>query len=195
MLKIGITGGIGSGKSIVGKILEALHYPVFYSDSEAKNITHTNEEIRSALISRFGDTVYLDGVLNRAFLAEKIFADPEERIFVNNLIHPRVREAFEHFAIASESELVFNEAAILFETGSYKQFDKTILVTAPIAVRIERVMERDKCSAEEVQQRMKNQWDDEQKISLADFVIVNDGVKPLIEQIEEALSKLMSTAR
>ncbi|MFT5778822.1 MAG: dephospho-CoA kinase [Crocinitomicaceae bacterium] len=193
MLKIGITGGIGSGKSLIGKILESLEYPVFYSDVQAKDITNNNEEVRTELIKHFGDEVFMDGTLNRQFLAEKIFSNSDERIFVNNLIHPKVREAYQYFAQSSKSPFVFNEAAILFETGSYKQFDKTILVTAPDSVRIERVMDRDHCSAEDVKQRMSNQWDDVKKIPLADFVIVNDGTKPLIDQVEKILKQLGSS--
>lgn len=192
MLKIGITGGIGSGKSLVCKILESIGYPVFYSDDISKSITINNQEVRSALILRYGDNIYQGQQLNRSLLSQKIFENPNERLFVNELIHPKVREAFDQFASSSSKPFVFNEAAILFETGSYKHFDRTILVTAPEDTRIERVMKRDHCNKEAVVKRIDSQWKDERKIKLADGVIVNDGKHQLLIQIEKLLIDLVN---
>lgn len=190
MLKIGITGGIGSGKTVVSKIVEAFGYPVFYSDSESKYLSNYDPGIRAGLIQKFGEEVYVDDQLNRPFLAQQIFHHPESRVFVNNLIHPAVREAFVRFAEEQATNYVFNEAAILFETGAYKTFDKTVLITAPEELRLQRVMQRDNVTEEQVRARMRNQWPDEEKIPLADFIIYNDETRSLIEQVKEMLDTL-----
>jgi len=190
MLKIGITGGIGSGKSLVCKILASIGYPVFYSDDAAKLIIANDPEVKSALTSRYGQDIFSGGELNRALLSSKIFENNDERTFVNQLIHPRVRDAFEKFANSSTKSFVFNEAAILFETGSYKHFDRTILITAPQDTRIDRVMKRDNCTKDSVLIRINSQWTDEKKEALANGIIINDGAQPLLAQIEKTLSDL-----
>ena len=191
MLKVGITGGIGSGKSLVCRILESLGYSVFYSDKESKLIKINDQEVRSALIARYGHEVYNEYGVNKKLLSEQIFKNPDERLFVNSLIHPKVREAFEKFAGKSAKPLVFNEAAILFETGSYKSFDRTILVTAPEEIRIDRVIQRDNFTRASVQSRIDSQWKDEEKSELADGIIINDGVQPLIYQLENLVTELI----
>lgn len=190
MKKIGITGGIGSGKTVVGRILEAMHYPVYYSDERAKELVDSDPTIRAELIKLVGTEVYLGDKLNRPFLAEKIFKDDAIRLKVNAIIHPQVRKAFAEWAKKQTSELVFNEAAILFETGAYKLMDANILVSAPEEIKIKRVMLRDKIAKEVVIERMLNQWTDEQKIPMADFVIMNDDVQPLLKQVENTIIKL-----
>jgi dephospho-CoA kinase len=190
--RIGLTGGIGSGKSIVAKILISMGYPVYFSDTRSKVITETDQEIKDGLIALFGQEVYTDQGLNRLFLAQQIFNDDSKRFAVNELIHPKVRDDFDHWVNAQNSNLIFNEAAILFETGAFKRFDHTILVIAPTEVRIERVMERDTVTRAEVLSRLEKQWKDEQKIPLADFVITNDEKTPLIVQIEQTVERLSS---
>lgn len=190
MKKIGITGGIGSGKTVVGRILEAMHYPVYYSDERAKELVDSDPTIRAELIKLVGTEVYLGDKLNRPFLAEKIFKDDAIRLKVNAIIHPQVRKAFAEWAKKQTSELVFNEAAILFETGAYKLMDANILVSAPEEIKIKRVMLRDKIAKEVVIERMLNQWTDEQKIPMADFVLMNDDVQPLLKQVENTIIKL-----
>lgn len=192
MKTIGITGGIGAGKSVVSKIIQSLGFPVFYSDTEAKIITNTHPKVKSGLKALLGEKAFVNDELNRPFLAEQIFNTPALRQSVNELIHPLVREAFVEFARKSESELVFNEAAILFETGSYKTFDATVLVTAPKELRIERVMKRDAVGRQQVLDRMKNQWSDEEKIPLANYVIINDEKQPLLSQVEIVIDQLLS---
>lgn len=189
-MTVGITGGIGSGKSWIARILEAMNYPVFHSDEVAKEIMQSDEVLRSEIIAYFGTNAFEDGRLNRSYLASKIFLNPEDREVINELVHPKVRMKFEQFAQDNSHAHVFNEAAILFETGAYRNFDKTLLVTAPIDLRIQRVMLRDNCSEDEVVSRMKNQWEDERKIALADFCIVNDEKQPLLTQVEEVLDLL-----
>lgn len=191
-MTIGLTGGIGSGKSTVAKVLESMGYPVFYSDYEAKNIMRSDQELQAEIIAHFGERAYENGLLNRAYLAERIFSTPKDKDVLNQLIHPRVRAKFAEFAESSTSKLVFNEAAILFETGAYSNFDKTLLVTAPEETRITRVMKRDNCSREDVLSRMNNQWSDEQKIPLADYVVKNGDQDAVLDQIEKIVSSLLN---
>ncbi len=192
MKRIGLTGGIGSGKSYIAGILEKMGYPVYYSDKESKQIMDTHPFIREKLIERFGHKIYTGQGLNRKVLAELIFSSEEHRLFVNELIHPLVRKNFEYWCSEQRSPIVFNEAAILFETGAYQQFDGTLLVVAPLALRIERVMQRDRCRQKDVEERMKSQWSDVQKIPLATAVITNNGEFPLVSQIERSIQKLLS---
>jgi dephospho-CoA kinase len=190
VIKIGLTGGIGSGKSVVAKILSAMGYPVYYSDVRSKFITETDPEIRTGLIYLFGQEVFDEKGLNRSFLAKMIFNDDEKRLAVNQLIHPKVRADFDHWVEQQNSTIVFNEAAILFETGAYKRFDKNVLVSAPTEVKIKRVIKRDNTFREEVLSRMSKQWSDEKKIPLADIVIINDDRSPLIAQVEKMIVEL-----
>ena len=192
MKKIGITGGIGSGKSVVGQILEAMHFPVYYSDQQSKILVDTDHVIREELIKLLGTEVYLDGKLNRPFLTQQLFSNDDLRLKINQIIHPKVREAFTNWVNKQSSNLVFNEAAILFETGAYQLMDYNILVTAPLELKIDRVLKRDNITINEIQERISKQWSDEEKIPLADFVIVNDEVKPLFQQIEAILIKVKS---
>ena len=188
MLLIGITGGIGSGKSLVAKILETLKYPVFYSDSEAKNIVRSNDEVQNEIIRIFGPEAYLQGEYNRPFVAEKVFANQELLTQLNQLIHPAVRAAFDEFCDKSKAEIVFNEAAILFETGTYKSFDAVILVCSPEKLRVERLMKRDNASKEEIQARINKQWSDDKKKKLTNLIIENDEKSSILEQIHEILT-------
>ena len=191
-MTVGLTGGIGSGKSTVARVLISMGYPVFFSDLEAKMIMRSDHELRAEIIDYFGEKAYVSGELNRAYLADRIFSNPHDKNVLNQLIHPRVRANFAIFAEKSESELVFNEAAILFETGAYSSFDKTLLITAPEETRLERVMKRDNCSRKEVSERMNNQWSDDRKIPLADYVICNGNHDKLLEQIEKVVTDLLN---
>lgn len=189
MLRIGLSGGIGSGKSTVAGILAKMGYPVFYSDQEAKRLYDENPVLQKQLVDLFGPAIYRDGQINKAFLAQQLFSSAELKAQVTALVHPLVRKAFEVWAQQQASDLVFNEAAILFETGAYKDFDATVLVTAPIETRIERVQKRDLISREAVLQRIANQWPDSKKMNLTTYIITNDG-QPLLQQIEDVISKL-----
>lgn len=190
--KIGITGGIGSGKSLVSKVIETMGYPVFNSDFEAKKIANSHPEVKSELIGLCGESIYMDNELNRKVLADLIFNDTSLRGKVNAIIHPRVREEFNNRVSTTNSNLIFNEAAILFETDAYKQLDATILIIAPKELRIRRVSERDKVSLEEIESRIASQWTDEKKSQFTSFVINNDEVEPLIVQIEKVISELIN---
>lgn len=191
---IGLTGGIGAGKSVVAKILESMGFAIFYSDFEAKELVNNDPVIRRELSELVNEDLYQTGELDRKRLAALIFSSPELRAQVNNIIHPRVRAHFKAYCDAQPKEqLIFNEAAILFETGAYKNFDKNVLVTAPDELRIERVMKRDKVSEQEVLNRINAQWSDAQKRELADHVIVNDEKMPLLDQVERLVDQLISS--
>jgi len=191
MKRIGITGGIGSGKSFIANILEHMGFPVYYSDLRSKELTKSNPSIKTGLISLFGEEVYSDNELNTQLVATKIFQNEEMRQKVNELIHPIVRKDFEDWVTNQKSTLVFNEAAILFETGSYKNFDANILICAPLELKIKRVMKRENCSKEDVLARMSKQWSDDEKSKLADFIINNDDCDPILTQLELVLAQLI----
>lgn len=190
MKKIGLTGGIGSGKTSIAQILAAMSYPVYYSDQRAKFLSDENPAIRNGLIDLLGEEAYIDGTLNRVFVSECIFSNPDLRLKVNEIIHPIVRKDFDDWASQQTSSLIFNEAAILFETGAYQQFDATLLICAPIDIRIQRVMLRDHCSKASVEDRIQSQWTDEQKRSLTKYCVENDGRQPVLIQLEKILSEL-----
>jgi dephospho-CoA kinase len=190
MKKIGLTGGIGSGKTSIAQILEAMSYPVYYSDLRAKFLSDEHPAIRQGLIDLLGEVAYIDGTLNRVFVSECIFSNPDLRLKVNQVIHPIVSKDFDDWAEQQTSSLIFNEAAILFETGAYQQFDAILLICAPIDIRIQRVMLRDHCSKASVEDRIQSQWTDEQKRSLTKYCVENDGRQPVLIQLEKILSEL-----
>jgi len=190
MKRIGITGGIGSGKSFVATIIERMGYPVYYSDVHSKELTNAHPGIRQGLIDLVGENVYFGGELDKKVLASAIFSNDELRLKVNQLIHPIVRQDFEDWAKAQTSDLIFNEAAILFETGAYRNFDATILIYAPEELRLKRVLNRDIITKEEVIARMKNQMSDEEKLKMTPYSILNDGEIALLKQIEEVIERI-----
>ncbi len=195
MYKVGITGGIGSGKTTVAKAFKELGVPVYYADDEAKKLTNTNAEIKEALIELIGEEVYEGGLLNRKLLASKIFSDKVLLEKVNAIIHPAVANHFKEWVANQTSAYVLKEAAILFESGSYKQLDATIVVSADEGVRVKRVMERDGSTKEEVLNRMANQWNEDQRLALADYVIKNNTTKELlVKQIQQVHEDIIRRA-
>jgi len=195
MLVIGLTGGIGSGKSTVAKLFEEFNIPVYYSDIEAKKLMINSKIIKRRLISYFGEEVYVNGQLNRPFLANLIFTNKTNLEYVNSVVHPKVNQHFKRWIKKQNKNnysFVLQENAILFENGSNDLFDKIIVVTAPIEVRIGRVMKRDKTSKAKVLERINNQWSDEKKIAKSDFVIENidiDNTKKQVKNIYNLLIK------
>ena len=186
MLKIGITGGIGSGKSTVCRVFSALGIPVFEADKIAKDLMNTNEEIRKKLLNLFGESVYLpDGVVDRKYLAGIVFNDPSLLKQLNSIVHPVVRQTFFDWCDKQKSPYIIHEAAILFESGFYKMMDKTITVVTNENERIQRVVKRDGLTLELVKERIRNQWSDEERIKLADFVIGNNDNELIVPQIIE----------
>ncbi|WP_139855133.1 dephospho-CoA kinase [Aequorivita sinensis] len=191
MKVVGLTGGIGSGKTTVIKMFAALGVPVYIADIEAKKLTNSSPVIREKLIKLLGKEAYQNDKLNRKFVAEKIFNDKNLLEGVNAIIHPEVGLHFEKWREQQTSDYVIKEAAILFENGSYKNCDVVILVTAPEEVRIARVMKRDGVTKSQVKERIKNQWPDSKKKELADIIIENidlEDTQNLVNQIHLSLS-------
>ena len=191
MKVVGITGGIGSGKSFVCRILEKMGYSVYYSDDRAKFLMDSDPRIHKELNLMMGDKAYSEAGLNRELVSNKIFNNPELRQKINKLIHPIVREDFEQWKRSFKDEkFIFNEAAILFETGAYLNYDAVILVHAPLELKLKRIKKRDGSSEEEVLKKMKSQWSDEQKMNLTPYRILNDGNNPLTDVISDLLKKI-----
>lgn len=195
MLSVGISGGMGSGKTLVCNIFKVLGIAVYDSDLEAKRIMETNEEVKKEIINLLGEESYLNNLtLNRKFIAQKVFNQTDLLSKLNQIVHPAVREDAEVWSIklSQHNNYFIRESAILFETGLYKQLNYNILVIAPRELRIQRVKNRDRLSEEEIDIRMNQQWNDEQKLPLTDFVIINDGKTLLIPQILKINQTLMN---
>ena len=188
---IGLTGGIGSGKTTVAQLFSELGVPIYIADIEAKKIMDSSKVIRRKLIALLGEDAYSGAKLNRKFVADKIFNDKFLLDAVNAVIHPKVAAHFRKWVSKQKATYVIKEAAILFENGSYKNCDMVILVTAPKQVRITRVMARDNTSKTEIEQRMNNQWSDEKKLKLADLIIENIDLKTTKNKVE-AIHNLLS---
>ena len=191
-LWVGITGGIGSGKSTVCKVFQILGIPVYASDDRAKWLMANDQELKSKITETFGPESYLpNGAVNRTFLAEKVFSDPEKVKKINSLVHPAVGKDFHQWAENQSSPYVLKEAALLFETGATKELDQVINVSSPLKIRMARVLLRDPHRDEEqVNQIINQQLPDEEKNELADFVIKNSENKLLIPQVLEIHKKL-----
>ena len=194
MLKVGITGGIGSGKTIVCEIFSSFGIPVFNADAETKQLYTNSTELRQQLVVTFGEDVFLtSGAINKAFLSEKLKFD-EGRKALNDTVHPFVFERFKQWSDEQKSPYVIKEAAILFESGADKTVNKSILVTAPMDIRIDRVKSRDARTSEEIQSIIASQWTDSRLRDLVDFIVVNDGKHSLIEQVRDLHAKLIHQA-
>lgn len=192
-LRLGITGGIGCGKSVVSRILGLMGIPVYDCDSEAKRLTQNNDEIRRSLISLLGDRVYDNhGILNKSFLASYVFSTPEHTERVNNIIHPIVKADFEDWAKEQllDHPIIGLESAILFESGLDDIVDKVLFVDAPLELRIRRTIQRDGSSLEQVKKRIDAQMDSTEKMKHSHFVVVNDNKKSLISQVQGILNEL-----
>ena len=186
-IKIGLTGGIGSGKSVVSHLLKTMGIPVYIADDESKRITSTDAFIKQQLINLLGDEVYINGVLNKNLLAAYIFSDAEHAKIVNEIIHPRVKEDFVKWVDKnSKHPVVAIESAILIEAGFTDEVDIVAMVYAPMDLRLQRLALRDSSSSkEQILKRIQSQMDDEKKKALADIIIVNDEQIPVIPQVVE----------
>ena len=197
MLKIGITGGIGSGKTTVCKLFETLGIPVYYADERAKYLMQHEHFLIDQLKKNFGDEVYENGRLNRALLAEKVFNNKPKLELLNSIVHPAVYRDTERWVEEQKIKkppYLIKEAALLIETCSYKSLDKLIMVTAPLEQRINRVSARDKISVEDVMARVRNQLPEDEKIKLADFIITNDGdIANLEKQVAEVHQQILNS--
>ena len=191
MLKVGVTGGIGSGKSTVCQLFKCLEIPVFNADEAGRYLLSEDKDVLEQVKSIFGQEVIIHGKPDRKKLAGIVFNNAEKLAQLNAVIHPAVRNYYASWAIEQQSPYVIYEAAILFETGLYKQLDYTALVVAPESLRIKRVMERDGTDEANVRARIKNQWSDEDKNKLTNFLVVNDDVTPLLPQVMDIHNQLI----
>jgi dephospho-CoA kinase len=187
MLKIGLTGNIGSGKTTVSKIFEILGIPVFYADDAAKKVMVTDDIVIKGIKSAFGELSYFDdGTLNRKHISAIVFNDHEQLASLNSLVHPAVFRAFDAWVEGvKDVPYVLKEAALLFESDSYKMCDYTIMVMAPLETRINRVMKRDGLTRAEIESRNSYQFTEEKKAQLADYIINNDDKQLVIPQVLE----------
>lgn len=197
MLKVGITGGIGSGKTTVCKIFELLGIPVYYADERAKLLMTENEEVVKAVKNAFGAATYAaDGTLNRGYLANIVFKDAKQLERLNNIVHPAVHLDGNQWHEAQKNvPFTLKEAALFFENGSYKFMDKMICVAAPEALRIQRVIDRDQTTEAAVKARIDKQLPEKQKVERSDYVIDNDGSKSLVLQVWEIYTQLKNIAK
>lgn len=190
-MRVGLTGGIGSGKSTVASYFRALGIPVYDSDTRAKELMQTDGELRKEIAELLGDKAYSPEGLNRQWIASRVFSDPQLLQALNKRVHPVVRTDFDRWCAQQEAPYVLQEAAILLENSAYRHLDRTILVTAPEKSRINRVVQRDNVTPLQVKQRMKNQWTDTDKIPLVDFVIENTDLDITREQVGAIHLKLL----
>ena len=190
MLKVGLTGGIGSGKTTVAEIFYSLGIPVYNSDERAKHLMENDPSLRVAIIEYFGEESYRSEGLNRLYLSKEVFSDKSKLQKLNSLVHPVVGNDFAAWCKNQSAPFVVKEAAILIESGGYKGLDKIIIITASENTRMDRVMDRDNVKASEVRDRINNQMADSERLNYADFIIDNDGSKMLIPQVKEIFNKL-----
>ena len=196
MLRVGLTGGIGSGKSTVAQIFEVLGIPVSYADKQAKRIMNEDQDLRTAVIGRFGPEAYTGGTLNRPWMAAQVFSDPAKLEMLNSLVHPATIRDGDRWmqSWAGRAPYAIREAALIFESASAAHLDFIIGVYAPLPLRIQRTMERDHLSKEEILQRMRYQIDEEIKMRLCDAVIHNDGRQAVLPQVLALHRKLLDRA-
>ena len=191
MIKVGLTGGIGSGKSVVANVFETLGIPVYYADDAAKKLMNTNADLKAAIIKSFGEGSYTNGELNRKYMATIVFNDEKKLELLNSLTHPAtIRDAEEWIKRLAESReqtsaYIIKEAALLFESGANKILDYVIGVYAPLPLRLKRVIARDGVTKEEIMKRINRQMDEEEKMKRCDFVITNDEQELVIPQVLE----------
>lgn len=184
---VGVTGGIGAGKSTVCEVIIEMGYPVYNADFRAKQLINTSPDLVASIKAEFGENIYDHDGIDRVALAEIVFNDPRQLEKLNALVHPAVAVDFAKWVSDQNSHIVFKEAAILFESGAHQGVDKSVLVSAPEQIRVERVMKRDGVGESAVKMRMANQWSEDRKRELADHIIINDGQTLIIPQINALL--------
>lgn len=193
---VGLTGGIGSGKTTIAKMFQELGVSIYIADIEAKKLMHTSKVIREELLAAFGEETYVDGKLNRNYLSNIVFNQPEALKKINAIVHPRVGQHFiDWCAERSEEAYLIKEVAILFESGSYKDCDKIITVVAPLDVRFERLLQRDQTTREAIQSRMDNQWNDSDRIALSDYVIHNEDLEKAKARVAEIHQEILMKSK
>lgn len=183
-LKVGITGGIGSGKSYCARYFRCLGIPFYDADTRAKLLMQSNDLLKNDLIRLLGEKIYLEnGELNKPYMRKQLFNNSKIRHAINEIVHPAVGRDYEKWHRGQEASFTLKEAALLVESGSYRELDHLIMVMTPLSLRIQRVIHRDKISSEEVRQRIRSQWSDAEKLKVSDSCIDNSGIRPLLPQI------------
>ncbi|MEO6456339.1 MAG: dephospho-CoA kinase [Ginsengibacter sp.] len=195
MLRIGLTGGLGSGKTTAARIFEVLGIPVYYADISAKRLMNENDVLKKRLQNQFGNEIYPEGKLDKKLLADKVFNDEKKLQILNSIVHPATIHDAEKWISVQTSPYIIKEAALLFESGSNKHLDFIIGVSAPLELRIERAMARDKITREQVLARINKQMDEEEKIGLCDFVLINDEQHLLIPQVLKLHQKFLELSK
>ncbi len=195
MKVIGLTGGIGSGKTTVAGFFKELGIPVYIADEAGKDLLATSEKVRSSVIDFLGPGAYTGNVPNRKYIASRVFASPGELDKLNSIIHPAVAAHFEKWKQEQDAPYVIYEAAILFETGGYKKCDAVILVTATMEDRLARLQKRDSSTVQEIEARMKHQWSDNKKLKLADFEIRNSDLSSTRAQVRNVHEILLKPSK
>ncbi|MEO5563767.1 MAG: dephospho-CoA kinase [Chitinophagaceae bacterium] len=183
MLKLGLTGGIGSGKSTIAKIFEVLGIPVYYADAASRRLMNQDQKLINEITKHFGNESYAGGELNRSYISSIVFNNPEKLALLNAITHPATIEDANQWMLQQTAHYAIKEAALIFETGSAEHLDAVIGVYAPQALRIKRTMDRDHVTKEEVKKRMDRQIDEELKMKLCDYVIVNDEQESVVAQV------------
>ena len=194
ILRIGLTGGIGSGKTTVAHIFETLGIPVYYSDDAAKKIMNENVVLQQQIIQHFGEESYINGQLNRPYLAGVIFNNDEKRTLLNSLVHPLTIDDANNWMLQKNTPYAIKEAALIFETDVWKHLDKVIGISAPYELRLQRAMQRDNISREAVEARMAKQMNEEEKMKRCDYILYNDEQQLLIPQVIALHERLTAEA-
>lgn len=193
MIIVGLTGGIGSGKTTVAGFFKELGIPIYIADEEAKKLMNTSKVLIKNIKKLFGDNAYVDEKLNRPYIAKKIFSDARLLEKMNALVHPKVAKHFEKWVKKQQAPYVIKEAAILFESGSHKNCDFTITVITDEALKIERLLKRDETTESKIRDIMKHQWSDEKKMELSDFTIINNTLEDTKKQVLKIHHKLLKS--
>jgi len=195
VLRVGLTGGIGSGKSTAAQIFEVLGIPVYYADVAAKRLMNENVELRSAIINIFGKEAYSNETLDRKYIASIVFSDPAKLESLNAIVHPATKKDGESWMLQQTTPYAIHEAALIFEAKVSDRLDYVIGVSSPAELRIKRAMERDNVTREEVLKRMNKQLDEEIKMSNCDFILINDEQELLIPQVIKLHQKLLDLSK
>lgn len=190
-MRVGITGGIGAGKSTIAHVLIAMGYPVYNSDEQAKWLMNNNQDLIEQITHKFGSDSYINQSLNRAFIAQQLFNSVENQTWIREVVHPFVRLDFDNWSTKQTSTLVFQESALIFESAIYKRLDAVIAVLAPVELRIQRTIQRDGLSIDEIKKRMNAQVSDALRKERANYVIVNDDQQLVVPQVLTVLKSLL----
>lgn len=189
---VGLTGGIGSGKTTIAQIFASqFAIPIYIADTASKQLIETNKDIRKQIVTLFGEKAFEQEKYNSKYIASIVFTDAQKLQQLNAIIHPAVQRDFQHWVAKQSAQYVIKESAILFESGSYRDCDLIISVVAPVNVRIERVMLRDKIDKEMIEKRIKNQWTDAERVKYSNFVIENREICKNLDKVREIHFKIL----